>query len=153
MQRLLAPNCTSSLKSYSNSTLECLERPEVAEDSTTLISGSVFANGKLAWLARGSALEVVDAKTGQRTAAWRFGWSAGQKRAVTISCVAAFPMDHTDRLVVGLQDLSGSLPGMVCLFDPHVSRVIKAVVMPYPVTSLETVLTRGGADAPPSLLR
>lgn len=153
MQRLLAPNYTSTLQSYSDSTIECLERSDVADDSTALITGSTFANGKLAWLARGSALEVVDTKTGQRSAAWRFGWSLKQKHSVTITSVVAFPMGQTHRLVVGLKDLSGSLPGMVCLFDPSVSRVIKAVVIPYPVTSLESVATGGGADAAPSLLR
>lgn len=153
MQGVLSPNGSSGLISYSSATIECLERSDLSEDISSLISGSAFNNGKLAWLARGSSLEVVNTKSGLREAAWRFGWSSKEKRAVTISAVAAFPMGDRDRLVVGLKDLSGGLPGMVCLFDPYVSRVIKAVVVPYPVTSLESIVGTGGGDAPPSLLR
>ena len=41
----------------------------------------------------------------------------------------------------------------LCIFDPFVSRVIKAIEIPYPVTVVEGVTGSGGAQASPHVLR
>lgn len=155
MKRECSPDSTSPLISYCNATIECLERPTAAEDADSRISGQVFYGGKLSWLARGSSLEVVSTDTGFRRAAWRFGWNmnTNSSRPVCITSVTEFLMENEVKLVVGLKDSSGSLPGMICLFDPFVSRVIKAVEIPYPVTTVETITSSGGAGAPAHCLR
>ena len=149
MKRECTPNSTSPLISYCNATIECLERPIASEDTDSRISGRAFHGGKLSWLARGACLEVVNTITGFRRAAWRFGWNENGARSVCITSVAEFPMEDGMKLVVGLKNTSGALPGMVCLFDPFVSRVIKAIEIPYPVTVVETITSSGGAGAPP----
>ena len=55
-------------------------------------------------------------------------------------------------LLVGLQNMAGS-SGMVCLFDPMLSRVIKAIEFPRAVTTLECLTTSGGANAPQHSIR
>ena len=145
MKRECSPNSTSSLISYTRATIECLER---SDDAAICISGGVFNAGKLTWLARGAALEVVNTKNGFRKAAWRFGRTLKSQRAVCITSVAECPMeDGAKKLVVGLKDMSGRNTGMVCLFDPYVSRVVKAIEIPYPVTVVQAVSSAGGVGA------
>ena len=147
MKRECAPNATSSVISYSSASLECLERSDGVDDSATRISGGIFNAGKLTWLARGASLEVVTTKNGSRQAAWRFGWSPKSQRAVCITSVAEFPMEDGVKLVVGLRYLSNRNAGMICLFDPYISRVVKAIEVPFAVTVVHTVRTSGGATA------
>ena len=153
MKRECTPNSTLPLIPFCNATIECLERPTAAEDSDSRISGKVFHGGKLSWLARGSSLEVVNTDTGFRRAAWRFGWTTSGSRPVCITSVTECLMEDSVKLVVGLKDSSSSSPGMICLFDPFLSRVIKAIEIPYPVTVVETITSSGGAGAPPHPLR
>ena len=56
--REVEPTKTSSLKLYSSSTIECLERLEEGDEVSTRISGKSSRCGKYSWLVRGSALEV-----------------------------------------------------------------------------------------------
>ena len=134
-------------------TIECLERPDLLDDTESYISGSVLRGGKLAWLVRGATLEVIDTMTGLRHASWRFGSSLKQQRSVCISSVTELHMEDGRKLLVGIKDLSGAGGGVVCIFDPFVSRVIKAIEFPYPVTVVEGVTGSGGAQASPHALR
>ena len=56
--REIEPTKTSSLKLYSSSAIECLERFEGSNEVSRRISGKSSRCGKYSWLARGSALEV-----------------------------------------------------------------------------------------------
>ena len=58
--REIEPTKTSSLKLYSTSTIECLERLEGGDEVSTRISGMSSRCGKYSWLVRGSALEVFN---------------------------------------------------------------------------------------------
>ncbi|XP_078375377.1 protein ELYS-like isoform X3 [Oculina patagonica] len=148
MKRGCSPNTITSLN-YSSVTIECLERPDVLDDTESYISGSVLRGGNLAWLVRGATLEVINTSTGSRQASYRFGWSPNQQRSVRISSVSELHVEDGTKLLVGLKDLSGGGGGIVCIFDPLVSRVIKAIDVPYPVTVVEGVTGSGGAQASP----
>ena len=152
MKRACSPNSITSLN-YSSVTIECLERPDVLDDTESYISGRVFRDGKLAWLVRGATLEVINPVTGLRHASYRFGWSPHQQRSVCISSVSELHIEDGTKLLVGMKDLSGRGGGIVCIFDPFVSRVIKAIGIPYPVTVLECVTSSGGAQASPHAFR
>lgn len=152
MNRACSPNSVTSVN-YSSVTIECLERPDVLDDTESYISGGVLRGGKLAWLVRGASLEVINTVTGLRHASYRFGWSLHQQRSVCISSVSELHIEDGIKLVVGLKDLSGGGGGIVCIFDPFLSRVIKAIEIPYPVTVLECVTSSGGAQASPHALR
>lgn len=151
MKRACSPNSITSLN-YSSVTIECLERPDVLDDTESYISGRVLRGGKLAWLVRGATLEVINTVTGLRHASYRFGWSPHQQRSVCISSVSELHIEDGTKLVVGLKDLSGGGGGIVCIFDPFLSRVIKAIEIPYPVTVVECVTCSGGAQASPHAL-
>lgn len=153
MKRVCSPNSVMPLRSYSSVTLECLERPDVADDTESYISGGVLRGGKLAWLARGASLEVINTTTGSRQASWRFGCGIQQQRSVCISSVQELYMEDGPKLLVGLKGLSSGSGGVVCIFDPFVSRVIKAIEIPHPVTVVEGVTGSGGAQASPHVLR
>lgn len=153
MKRVCSPNSITPVRSYSSVTIECLERPDVPDDTESYISGSVLRGGKLAWLVRGATLEVINTATGSRQASWRFGSSSQQQRSVCISSVNELHTEDGAKLLVGLKDLSGGGGGIVCIFDPFVSRVIKAIEIPYPVTVVEGVTGSGGAHASPHALR
>lgn len=152
MKRGCSPNTITSLN-YSSVTIECLERPDVLDDTESYISGSVLRGGNLAWLVRGATLEVINTSTGSRQASYRFGWSPNQQRSVRISSVSELHVEDGTKLLVGLKDLSGGGGGIVCIFDPLVSRVIKAIDVPYPVTVVEGVTGSGGAQASPHAFR
>lgn len=152
MNRAFSANSITPLRYYSSVTIECLERPDPQDDTESFISGSVLRGGKLAWLVRGATLEVVDTKTGSRQASWRFGSSLKQQRPVNISSVSELRTDDGVKLLVGLKDLTGAGGGIVCIFDPFLSRVIKAIEVPYPVTVVESVTGSGGAHASPHAL-
>ena len=153
MMQECSPDDTSSLITYCRPTIECLERPTATGDADSRIFGKLFFGGKFAWLARGASLEVVNTDTGFRRAARRFGWKRNNARPVCITSVTEFLMEDKVRLVVGLKDSSGSLPDTICIFNPFVSRVIKAIKIPYPVTTVETITSSGGAGAPAHFLR
>ena len=153
MKRACSPNSITPLRCYSSVTIECLERPGVLDDTESYISGSVLRGGKLAWLVRGATLEVVNTVTGSRHASWRFGSNLQRQRSVCISSVNELHMEDGTKLLVGVKDLSGTGGGIVCIFDPFVSRVIKAIEIPYPVTVVEGVTGSGGAEATPHALR
>ncbi|KAJ7394682.1 Protein ELYS [Desmophyllum pertusum] len=148
MKRACSPNSITSLN-YSSVTIECLERPDVLDDTESYISGGVLRGGKLAWLVRGATLEVVNTITGSRQASFRFGWRPHQQRSVCISSVSELHFEDGPKLLVGLKDVSGGGGGIVCIFDPFVSRVIKAIEFPYPVTVVEGVTGSGGGRALP----
>ena len=152
MKRTCSPNSLTSLN-YSIVTTEGLERPEAVDDTQSYISGGVLGAGRLAWLARGATLEVINTISGVRQACCRFGWSPHQQRFVSISSVSELYIEDGTKLLVGLKDLSSGGGGILCIVDPVLSRVIKAIEVPYPVTVVESVTGSGGAQASPHALR
>ncbi|XP_067658686.1 protein ELYS-like [Haliotis asinina] len=140
MRNLLTPSNVSTLQSFQPGTQNALEKVEVAG-----IHASISKNGKATWLYHGPSLEVISTNTRDRLASWQFG--AVLKDAGTfITSVKELSYEGRLKLVVGLHTFSGQ--GMVCLLDVSTSQVVKAVELPYQVTSVETVLSYGGDGVP-----
>lgn len=95
---------------------------------------------------------MIDPTSGERLSAWRFGWSTSKKLRFSVNCVEEFATPDGLYLLVGLQNMSGT-SGMVCLFDPILSRVIKAIEFPRAVRAIECVTTSGGGNAPQHSIR
>ena len=152
MKRACSPNSITPLD-YSIVTTEGLERPDVVNDAQSYILGGVLGAGKFAWLARGATLEVINTINGERQACCRFGWSPQRQRFLSISSVSELHIEDGTKLLVGLKDLSSGGAGVLVIFDPLLSRVIKAIEVPYPVTVVESVTSSGGAQAAPHALR
>ncbi|PFX23473.1 Protein ELYS [Stylophora pistillata] len=151
MKRTCSPDSITPLN-YSIVTTEGLERPDFVNDSQSYILGGVLGAGKLAWLARGATLEVINTLNGERQACCRFGWGPTRQRFLSISSVSEFHIEDGTKLLVGLKDLSSGGAGVLVIFDPLLSRVIKAIEVPYPVTVVESVTGSGGAQAAPHAL-
>ncbi|XP_046849987.1 protein ELYS-like isoform X2 [Xenia sp. Carnegie-2017] len=145
--REIQPTQTSKLKLYSSSTVECLERLEGNGDTARRICGKSSRCGRYSWLFRGSALEVINPVSGCRLSAWRFGWSVGKKLSLVISCAIEYPTSNGIYILVGLQNVTVNT-GMLCVFDPVLSRVIKAIELPRSITFIEYLTTSGGVNAP-----
>ncbi|RMX53817.1 hypothetical protein pdam_00000467 [Pocillopora damicornis] len=138
MKRACSPNSITPLD-YSIVTTEGLERPDVVNDAQSYILGGVLGAGKFAWLARGATLEVINTINGERQACCRFGWSPQRQRFLSISSVNELHIEDGTKLLVGLKDLSSGGAGVLVIFDPLLSRVIKAIEVPYPVTVVESL--------------
>ncbi|XP_019614124.1 PREDICTED: protein ELYS-like [Branchiostoma belcheri] len=149
VKQVQSPSSTSTLVQYSPATIECLESGATRGDQGTPIFGAVCTGGQWAWLARGASLEVVNTQTGTRQGAWCFG-KTQKDPMVSISCVQEYEYQKSVKLVVGLQ--TGSGRGMVCLLDPNISKVIKAVDIPHKVTSVEPITNAGGIRTPKGFL-
>ncbi|XP_078617302.1 protein ELYS-like [Branchiostoma floridae x Branchiostoma japonicum] len=138
VKQVQSPSTTSGLVQYSPATVECLESGAARGDEGTPIFGAVCRGGQWAWLARGASLEVINTQTGVRQGAWCFG-KTQKDPLVTISCVKEYDYQKSVKLLVGLQ--TGNGRGMVCVLDPNISKVIRAVDFPQKdqVTSLEPI--------------
>ena len=89
--------------------------------------------GKWGWLARNSNLEIIDTSDGSRTSAFCFGHSTGTTD-ISITCVKEYEYKGSSKLAVGLKTQNNE--GMLCVFDPRVSRVVMAVDIPHVVCIL-----------------
>nr|CAD7573875.1 unnamed protein product [Timema californicum] len=112
-----------------------LDKPQ--EDRVYSVKGGLFNDGKLAWLSYGPRLDVVCMKTGLRRGYWRFGVPLPDCQTV-VTCVIELPAGTASgrvrRLLVGLNsDVEG---GRVCVFDFVSSKVLRAVAVPAPVSSM-----------------
>nr|CAD7201471.1 unnamed protein product [Timema douglasi] len=112
-----------------------LDKPQ--EDRVYPVKGGLFNDGKLAWLSYGPRLDVVCMKTGLRRGYWRFGVPLPDCQTV-VTCVIELPAGTASgrvrRLLVGLNsDVEG---GRVCVFDFVSSKVLRAVAVPAPVSSM-----------------
>nr|CAD7259835.1 unnamed protein product [Timema shepardi] len=112
-----------------------LDKPQ--EDRVYPVKEGLFNDGKLAWLSYGPRLDVVCMKTGLRRGYWRFGVPLPDCQTV-VTCVIELPAGTASgrvrRLLVGLNsDVEG---GRVCVFDFVSSKVLRAVAVPAPVSSM-----------------
>ncbi|XP_040206865.1 protein ELYS-like [Rana temporaria] len=140
MQNLSA-QVTSELLQFPDATIKALQEDDIQLDS---VLRAKFATGKagLAWLACGPQLEVVNALTGERLSAYHF--SGVTERPPTVVTVKEFSWQKRTGLLVGLIEAESSV---LCLYDVSISRVVKAVVLPGLVTSVEPIINHGGASA------
>ncbi|XP_013391825.1 protein ELYS-like [Lingula anatina] len=146
-------NYTSALVPFAAPSLDCLEngRNSANEDpSQSCILSGVMKSGRLAWIARGDALEVVNIATGARKAAWKFGALLQEERSPTITCVAEYSFANAPKLLIGLE--TGVHAGMLCMFDVKTSKVVKAVDFMHKVTAVEPVTNVLATEAPLQVL-
>ncbi|XP_060555912.1 protein ELYS-like [Ruditapes philippinarum] len=133
------PHHVSDMKPFLPSTLACLE------DQPAGAFSGVFKDGKSGWIVRGSLLEVVDISTSKRCAAWQFGRILSDEHT-NVTCVEEFRSGQTRKLLVGV--CNASPIGLICVFDVALSKVIKAVEIPHPVTEVEVVSNLTGNLVP-----
>ncbi|XP_071110083.1 protein ELYS-like [Haliotis cracherodii] len=140
MRNLLTPSNVSALQPFQPGTQNALEKVEIAG-----IHAGTSKNGKATWMYHGPSLEVISTNTRDRLASWQFG-AVLKDVGTFITSVKELSHEGRLKLVVGLHTFSGQ--GMVCLLDVATSQVVKAVELPYKVTSVETVLSCGGDRVP-----
>ncbi|XP_077998282.1 protein ELYS-like [Glandiceps talaboti] len=150
MKREQIPNFTSGLSAYNAASVKALES-DISDDGNDTIFGGVCNDGKWAWLVRGQTLEVIHTANGVRQTAWCFN----KDSTMTISCVREYRLNQMSsrrssvRLLVGLKCRSG---GMLCVFNPYISKVTAAITIPYKVSTIEPITNVGGIRAPNYLL-
>lgn len=90
---------------------------------------------KYTWLCNGPRLEVLSTKSGAKVAAWTFG-EVIKDYHTRITCVAEVPVGapRSAMLAVGLQ--SAGTRGMLCVFDVRTSKVLRAVNIEKPVSTI-----------------
>ena len=98
-----------------------------------ILTAVYITDGTLGWVARGGALEVFMVSTAQRVAVWSFG-AALKDTSTVITAVAEYSYDGAPRLLVGTTS-SSTQAGLLCVFDIKTSKVVKAVEVPYKVSS------------------
>uniref|UniRef100_A0A8C5CNK7 AT hook containing transcription factor 1 n=1 Tax=Gadus morhua TaxID=8049 RepID=A0A8C5CNK7_GADMO len=131
---------TSSLVPFPGVTIQALGEDEIVLDSV-LQGKFTVGRGGVAWLSCGPQLEVVDAATGVRLSAYCF--SGEGDHPPNILAARDFSWLKRSGLLVGLEEVEGS---MLCLYDLGLSRVVKAVVIPGRITSIEPLVSYGGAS-------
>ncbi|XP_038076650.1 protein ELYS-like [Patiria miniata] len=134
---------TSNVQPLGTPTLAALQ--DIVSTGRSCMFGGCASGGQWSWLARHSVLEVVDNVTGNRRSAFQFGRAVGAN-GVQITCVKEYRCKGATNLIVGLK--TGSNDGMLCIFDPHTSKVVLAVDIPQGVTAVEPVTSVGGLDTP-----
>ncbi|KAL4221649.1 Protein ELYS [Mactra antiquata] len=133
------PHQISNVKSFHPSTIISLEDQPAG-------SFCGFSNdGKVGWIVRGSLLEVIKISSCERLAAWKFGQIIGDVHT-NITCVKEFRFGQSRKLLVGVCNASST--GLLCLFDVSLSKVVKAIEIPQPVTEVGLVSTSTGNQVP-----
>nr|CAD7587784.1 unnamed protein product [Timema genevievae] len=122
---------------FPTSVLKYLHLDKPQEDRVYPVKGGLFNDGKHAWLSYGPRLDVVCTKTGLRRGYWRFGVPLPDCQTV-VTCVIELPAGtgsgRVRRLLVGLNsDVEG---GRICVFDFVSSKILRAVAVPAPVSSM-----------------
>lgn len=139
VRRVLEPHWVSSRFALPASTIEVLEDAATSSDCDSCTLAGVSSDGRISWLARGNRLEVIDINSFTRLAAWRFCAELSGSMDVCVRAVCEFRMQRDSILAIAIQ--LGVASSEICLFDPSVCRVIKAISCPYVITSLEPVAT------------
>ncbi|XP_029651707.1 protein ELYS isoform X1 [Octopus sinensis] len=109
------------------------------------LHGGISKDGKVCWLYSGSILEVVSCNTRNCLAAWNFGNFSHDAETI-IQCVSEFWTGDSLKLLVGLKTGSTSSNGLLCVLHIGLSKVVKAIEIPFPVTSVECVTSLLGND-------
>lgn len=111
--------------------------------------GHVSSDGTIACLAKGASLELVYLERNERLAAWTFCTSQLEP-GTEITALLPFATDRNDtrssHVLVGLD--CGLNGGLLCVFDISGSKVIRAISVSQPVSSLALVSVAGGPSVP-----
>ena len=133
----------SDLKSFSASVQECLDNNE----DENVGQAQITNNGKVSLISKASSLEVVNLQNGQRNASFAF---CGSDWKWKISCFCLYQKKY----LIGLTNYnSNQQNGLLCIYDPGVSRVIKAINLPWNPSSICLLKEYGGAGDKHNFIR
>lgn len=138
----LCPNKRSDPIPYSATVQECLDK-----DDNDVGLAKIKDGGKISFIAKGSSLEIVNLQNGSRNASFSFDKETSNWR---VSCFC----QYQGKYLITLVDHSPNQPkGLLCVYDPGVSRIIKAIQLPYKPTSICLLKDYGGAGDKHNFIR
>ncbi|XP_065060865.1 protein ELYS-like isoform X2 [Rhopilema esculentum] len=129
--RKLGVNRTSDLQPFPYNTQENLER----SDTGSLV-GSISCDGDLAYLARGTCLEIVNTCDGSRRSACNLG---AVRDNIKINCLVEYFMENSRKLLLGLEVIGWKRNGLLCVFDLALAKVVRAIWLPQAVTAITAI--------------
>ena len=139
----LCPNRKSDLKPFSVSVQECLDSSEDQDVGKAQITDT----GKVSFISKGSSLEVVNLQNGQRNASFSF---SGVNKKYKVSCFCVYK----NKYLVGLSNYNQNQQnGLLCVYDSGVSRVVKAIELPWNPSSICLLKEHGGAGDKHNFIR
>ena len=142
----LIPNKKSVLMPFALSVQEALDKTDMDSGMMHISNGCIYEYGKFACIFKGGLIEIVNIKSGLRTSACDF---ASPNENLIVTCV----IPCKSRFVVGLRCDNTTNSGMICVYDPGVSRIIKVIKLQAVPISISIILEFGGANFQTSLLR
>ena len=129
--RKLGVNRTSDLQPFPYNTQENLER----SDTGSLV-GRISCDGDLAYLARGTCLEIVNTSDGSRRSACNLG---AVRDNIRINCLDEYFMENSRKLLLGLEVIGWKRNGLLCVFDLALAKVVRAIWLPQAVTAITAI--------------
>ena len=142
----LVPNKKSLLIPFAASVQESLDKIDLDKDKLHMADGCIFEDGKFACISKGSVVEILNVKTGLRTSACDFTTS---DEKLIVTCFKPFK----SKLMIGLRCGDNPRNGVICIYDPGISRVTKTIKLPTVPISIAVIREFGGASYETSLFR
>ncbi|XP_065668460.1 protein ELYS isoform X2 [Hydra vulgaris] len=141
----LQPVKFSEIITFSLATQECLDNITSIDQNEAYCSALISDSGKFVYLAKGGLLEMINLPSGKRISACNFSSINCQR---TITCFSLYQ----NKLLVGLKCNSNISSGILCVYDPGVSRVIAAISIPSSPSSICVIKESGGVYGDVSFL-
>ncbi|EDV23933.1 uncharacterized protein TRIADDRAFT_57661 [Trichoplax adhaerens] len=146
MPHLSKPYKISSFMPYCKPSIERLDNLPTPPNR----QGGTCENGWQCWLYQSSHLEVLDCRNGNCISSWN--WK--KDSSATIVGVDEFSSHNSNMLVMAISTTTNSFlradSGLLYLYDPAISRVVKAIELPFTPTFVSTMTTDGGPTATPA---
>ncbi|RDD44223.1 Protein ELYS [Trichoplax sp. H2] len=146
MPHLSKPYKISSFMPYCKPSIERLDNLPTPPNR----QGGTCENGWQCWLYQSSHLEVLDCGNGNCISSWN--WK--KDSSATIVGVDEFSSHNSNMLVMAISTTTNSFlradSGLLYLYDPAISRVVKAIELPFTPTFVSTMTTDGGPTATPA---
>lgn len=143
----LWPNRKSDLVSFSACVQESLDKNDANVNISDSGLAEISENGTLACISKGRSVEVVNIKNGQRNSAFSFDFHLAQ---LQVSCFCSYQNKYL--IALKHQDETQH-SGMLCLFDPGISKIVKAIKLSIVPTSLCLIKAYGGAGDNSNFIR
>nr|XP_026694871.1 protein ELYS-like [Ciona intestinalis] len=103
------------------------------------VNAEYFKDGKHCWISDGSTLTIL-----KHGSSYIESYSNFERYFEGFNVKITCCKKYKNYLLVGLK--TSDEKGYVCLHYPNIGRNLKTIEFPYPVTSLEVILTEGGAN-------
>lgn len=143
----LWPNSKSDLVSFSATIQESLDKSDVNLNVPDNGLAEICEDGALACISKGCSLEIVNIKNGQRSSAFSFELQASH---LQVSCFCSCQ----NKYLIGLKPQDeAQQSGILCLYDPGISRVVKCIKLDVVPTSICLIKEYGGAGDKSNFIR